>query len=159
MRDSQNTRACRRVFMQTVPPRLLPAPIPRQSLGLPLSVVAPAVFHSMQKQLRDHVRNLGDLPCCCESTAQSFTLGEAGGSGLASKGICLPHTLQQPSQLLPSATVPLVQLSSSLSLLFAAGTATSTPSLPSVPERALCCCLSGTPHKIYLVVTGHNGCM
>lgn len=41
--------------------------------------LAPAVFHSMQKQLRDHVRNLGDLPCCCESTVQSFTIGEAGG--------------------------------------------------------------------------------
>lgn len=128
------------VLMQTMSPHLLPAPLLRQSLGLPLSAVvllSSCCFHSMQKQLRDCVRNLGDLTCCCESAARSFTLGEAGGSGLASEGICPPQSLQQPSQLLPSATVPLVQLSSCLSLLFAAGTATSIPSTPSVPERAL----------------------
>jgi len=93
------------------------------------------VFHSLQKWPRVCIRNVWGLTHFYESGGQPVTLVEAGSQGWPP----LSQSLQQHSQLLPSATLPLVQLSSHLLLLSAAGTAPSMPSMPLllVPDRAL----------------------
>lgn len=143
--DSQEACACGCIFPQSVSPHQLPAPLPRRSLLCPsLWGSAPAALLLWLSVLYGSgpgcaLGIYGIYSHCCESEVQPPEL-RLGAQGWPS----LSQPLQQSSQLLPRAALPLVQLSSCLLLLAASWDSTSntTYAIDAAPGSALTGALS-----------------